>query len=128
MRAALIFYCLIGSHAALDTGEIVGIAVGGVAGVGLAGSTVAAAVRANDKEPATEAPGYEEPLTDAPAVTSAPAQWGTTLPPLRVVNAKEENGSSKGWLIAGAVLGLGVLGLAGAGIAYKRAAGNVEEH
>merc|ERR1719324_1285077 len=121
MRAALIFCCLIGSHAALDTGEIVGI------GVGLAGSTVAAALRAKGKEPATEAPGYEEPLTDAPAVTTPPAQWGTTLPPLRVVNAKEENGSSKGWLIAGAILGLGVCGLAGAGIAYKKAAGNVEE-
>jgi len=56
--SSLFFYCLIGSAAgALDSGEIVGIAGGATAGVGLLGATVAAAVdKGGAPAPAPEAP------------------------------------------------------------------------
>merc|ERR1711937_474922 len=115
--SSLFFYCLIGSAAgALDSGEIVGIAGGATAGVGLIGATAAAVVKAEQNTP-TEAPGYEEPLTDAPA--GAPVPAATTLPPLRVVNAKEEGSSNNVLKILGLVAALGVFGAVGAGIAKK---------
>jgi len=56
--SSLFFYCLIGSAAgALDSGEIVGIAGGATAGVGLLGATIAAAVdKGGAPAPAPEAP------------------------------------------------------------------------
>merc|ERR1719174_2220582 len=49
----------------------------------------------------------------------APVPAATTLPPLRVVNAKAEGSSNNVLKILGVVAALGVFGAVGAGIAKK---------